>query len=288
MPGVVESLKVITRAASTRVVRSFFFFFFQFSSFQGKEKKLTLDLLTFPNAFNKKKQAEYAFKYARDNGRARVTAIHKANIMKLADGLFIKVRVFFFKQKKKKKAGPARQIPRSERFFFFSGSALLSSSSSKKNHARHRLKVRRENDEVLQTFLRSLLPLDRPLFVRDRSASLASLHPRTKKGHSGPVCPQTKGLFFAPRKKVDAISFRSSPTAIDWSFYRNIHDFSCFPSPSLIFYSLLSCSHLAPERQARRQRAKHEPEPEEEGHGSPDGGVEARRDGGHRRLDGGE
>ena len=49
VPGVVESLKVITRAASTRV-------------------------------------AQYAFKYARDNGRARVTAIHKANIMKLADG----------------------------------------------------------------------------------------------------------------------------------------------------------------------------------------------------------
>lgn len=49
VPGVVESLKVITRAASTRV-------------------------------------AEYAFKYAVDNGRARVTAVHKANIMKLADG----------------------------------------------------------------------------------------------------------------------------------------------------------------------------------------------------------
>ena len=49
VPGVVESLKVITRAASTRV-------------------------------------AQYAFKYARDNGRSRVTAIHKANIMKLADG----------------------------------------------------------------------------------------------------------------------------------------------------------------------------------------------------------
>lgn len=34
--------------------------------------------------------AEYAFRYARDNGRHRVTAIHKANIMKLADGLFLK------------------------------------------------------------------------------------------------------------------------------------------------------------------------------------------------------
>ena len=34
--------------------------------------------------------AEYAFKYASDNGRHKVTAVHKANIMKMADGLFIK------------------------------------------------------------------------------------------------------------------------------------------------------------------------------------------------------
>lgn len=53
VPGVVESLKVITRKASIRV-------------------------------------AEYAFKYARDNNRKTVTAVHKANIMKLTDGLFIK------------------------------------------------------------------------------------------------------------------------------------------------------------------------------------------------------
>lgn len=33
--------------------------------------------------------AEYAFKYATDNNRQRVTALHKANIMKKADGLFI-------------------------------------------------------------------------------------------------------------------------------------------------------------------------------------------------------
>lgn len=53
VPGVVESLKIITRVASTRV-------------------------------------AEYAFKYAADNKRHKVTAVHKANIMKMADGLFIK------------------------------------------------------------------------------------------------------------------------------------------------------------------------------------------------------
>lgn len=125
VPGVVESLKVITRAASTRVVRSFFFSFFQFfSSLRGK-KKLTLDLLTFPNAF-KTKQAEYAFKYARDNGRARVTAIHKANIMKLADGLFIKVREFFFSKKKKK--GKKRCQPvefLSQRGFFLTSLSLF-------------------------------------------------------------------------------------------------------------------------------------------------------------------
>lgn len=33
--------------------------------------------------------AEFAFKYARDNGRTKVSALHKANIMKKADGLFI-------------------------------------------------------------------------------------------------------------------------------------------------------------------------------------------------------
>ncbi len=50
--GVVESLKIITEVASTRI-------------------------------------AEFAFSYARRYGRKRVTAIHKANIMKLSDGLFI-------------------------------------------------------------------------------------------------------------------------------------------------------------------------------------------------------
>ena len=52
VPGVVESLKIITEVASTRIAR-------------------------------------YAFEYARMHGRRRVTAIHKANIMKLSDGLFL-------------------------------------------------------------------------------------------------------------------------------------------------------------------------------------------------------
>ncbi len=34
---------------------------------------------------------EYAFEYARANGRTKVTAVHKANIMKFTDGLFLHV-----------------------------------------------------------------------------------------------------------------------------------------------------------------------------------------------------
>jgi isocitrate dehydrogenase (NAD+) len=52
VPGVVESLKIITERASTRIAR-------------------------------------FAFEHARRHGRKKVTAIHKANIMKLGDGLFL-------------------------------------------------------------------------------------------------------------------------------------------------------------------------------------------------------
>ncbi|HEY9464925.1 MAG TPA: isocitrate/isopropylmalate dehydrogenase family protein [Vicinamibacterales bacterium] len=52
VPGVVESLKIITEEASTRVAR-------------------------------------FAFNYARAHKRTRVTAVHKANIMKMSDGLFL-------------------------------------------------------------------------------------------------------------------------------------------------------------------------------------------------------
>lgn len=53
VPGVVESLKIITERASTRIAR-------------------------------------FAFEYARKEGRKKIHAIHKANIMKLSDGLFLK------------------------------------------------------------------------------------------------------------------------------------------------------------------------------------------------------
>src|SRR5688572_20086229 len=52
VPGVVESLKIITEKASTRI-------------------------------------AIFAFEYARKFGRKKVTAVHKANIMKKSDGLFL-------------------------------------------------------------------------------------------------------------------------------------------------------------------------------------------------------
>ena len=53
VPGVVESIKIITEKASTRISR-------------------------------------WAFEYARKFGRRKIHAIHKANIMKLSDGLFIR------------------------------------------------------------------------------------------------------------------------------------------------------------------------------------------------------
>ena len=52
VPGVVESLKIMTEKASTRI-------------------------------------AKFAFDYARSFGRKQVVAVHKANIMKLGDGLFL-------------------------------------------------------------------------------------------------------------------------------------------------------------------------------------------------------
>ena len=39
-----------------------------------------------------RRTVEYAFGYAFLNNRKKVTAVHKANIMKLSDGLFLKVR----------------------------------------------------------------------------------------------------------------------------------------------------------------------------------------------------
>ncbi|KAI9012333.1 hypothetical protein DFJ74DRAFT_636274 [Hyaloraphidium curvatum] len=54
VPGVIESLKIVSRAKTERI-------------------------------------AKFAFDFALKNGRKKVTAIHKANIMKLSDGLFLSV-----------------------------------------------------------------------------------------------------------------------------------------------------------------------------------------------------
>ena len=35
--------------------------------------------------------ARYAFEYARANGRKKITCVHKANIHKMADGMFLNV-----------------------------------------------------------------------------------------------------------------------------------------------------------------------------------------------------
>ena len=53
VPGVVESLKIVTEKASTRI-------------------------------------AKFAFEYARKHDRKKIHAIHKANIMKMSDGLFLR------------------------------------------------------------------------------------------------------------------------------------------------------------------------------------------------------
>jgi isocitrate dehydrogenase (NAD+) len=41
--------------------------------------------------YGSRRIVKFAFDYARDNGRRKVTAVHKANIMKFADGLFLRV-----------------------------------------------------------------------------------------------------------------------------------------------------------------------------------------------------
>ncbi|TAK32725.1 MAG: isocitrate/isopropylmalate dehydrogenase family protein [Chloroflexota bacterium] len=43
------------------------------------------------SAAGSRRIVQWAFEYARDNGRKKVTAVHKANIMKYSDGLFLQV-----------------------------------------------------------------------------------------------------------------------------------------------------------------------------------------------------
>jgi isocitrate dehydrogenase (NAD+) len=61
--------------------------------YSGLEHEIVKDVVTSLKVITRmasEKIARYAFGYAQKNGRKQVTAIHKANIMKLADGLFLR------------------------------------------------------------------------------------------------------------------------------------------------------------------------------------------------------
>jgi isocitrate dehydrogenase (NAD+) len=61
--------------------------------YSGLEHEVVKDVVTSLKVITRTasiKIAEYAFEFARRRGRKKVTAIHKANIMKLADGLFLR------------------------------------------------------------------------------------------------------------------------------------------------------------------------------------------------------
>ena len=61
--------------------------------YSGLEHEVVKDVVTSLKVITRTASvniAEYAFHFARKSGRKKVTAIHKANIMKLADGLFLR------------------------------------------------------------------------------------------------------------------------------------------------------------------------------------------------------
>ena len=61
--------------------------------YSGLEHEVVKDVVTSLKVITRTasvKIAEYAFDFAKKSGRKKVTAIHKANIMKLADGLFLR------------------------------------------------------------------------------------------------------------------------------------------------------------------------------------------------------
>jgi len=61
--------------------------------YSGLEQEIVKDVVTGLKVITRvasERIARYAFQYAQRNGRKQVTAIHKANIMKLADGLFLR------------------------------------------------------------------------------------------------------------------------------------------------------------------------------------------------------
>jgi len=63
------------------------------SLYSGVESEITPGVVTSTKVATQKgctRIAEWAFRYARAKGRRKVTAFHKANIMKLTDGLFLR------------------------------------------------------------------------------------------------------------------------------------------------------------------------------------------------------
>ena len=61
--------------------------------YSGMEHEVVKDVtqsLKIITRFASMRIANYAFTYAKKNGRRKVTAVHKANIMKLSDGLFLR------------------------------------------------------------------------------------------------------------------------------------------------------------------------------------------------------
>ena len=103
-PDAAESIKIITRAASERIAR-------------------------------------YAFDYAVANGRRKVTAVHKANIMKLSDGLFLEC---FYNQ--------AKLFPDIAGQGIANPTALMLSAVQMLNHIGERDAANRMRDAILAVF----------------------------------------------------------------------------------------------------------------------------------------
>jgi 3-isopropylmalate dehydrogenase len=60
--------------------------------YAGHESRLSPDLVTATRVITRKASARivrFAFEYARANGRTKVTAAHKVNVLRLSDGLFL-------------------------------------------------------------------------------------------------------------------------------------------------------------------------------------------------------
>jgi isocitrate dehydrogenase (NAD+) len=73
--GTPEALKLLKLVAETR----------------GKVREDSGISLKIISEFGTRRIVKYAFEYARNNNRKKVTAVHKANIMKFSDGLFLSV-----------------------------------------------------------------------------------------------------------------------------------------------------------------------------------------------------